>query len=75
MYDIIFTNFSLKMIDIDIFWIENLIHNFYFYFNKTDDIKFINKWKEFLSLIKIKYQFLDILLIQKYNFLQELFKI
>ncbi len=72
MYDIIFTK---KMIDVDIFWIENLIHNFYFFFNKTDNINFINKWKEYLSLIKIKYLNIDILLIQKYNFLQELFKI
>ncbi len=72
MYDIIFTK---KMVDVDIFWIENLIHNFYFFYNKTENTNFINKWKEYLSLIKIKYPNIDILLIEKYKFLQELFKI
>jgi hypothetical protein len=75
MFDIIFTTFSQKMIDIDKYWIENLIHNFYFFYNKTTDLNFIIKWKEYLLLLKIKYPNIDILLIDKYNFLSQIFNI
>jgi hypothetical protein len=70
MYDIIFTN---KNVNIERFWLENLIHNFYFFYNKTEDINFINKWKEYLSLIKINHPNIDILLIHKYSFLLPIF--
>jgi hypothetical protein len=69
MYDIIF---SKKPINIDIYWIDCLIHNLYFFYDKTNDIIFNNKCKEYLSLVKIKYPNIDILLINKYNFLSPL---
>ncbi len=70
MYDIIFTK---KNIDLNIFWIENLIHNLYFFYSKTEDQSFLNKWKEYLSLIKNKFPDIENTLIKKYNFLLPIF--
>ena len=70
MYDIIFTK---KQINIHIFWIENLIHNLYFFYLKTKDESFFKKWKEYLELIKTKYPDIENTLIRKYNFLTPLF--
>ncbi len=66
MYDIIFTK---KTTNIDFYWIENLIHNLFFFYTKTNDSSFFNKWKEYLELIKNKFPDVENILINKYKFL------
>jgi hypothetical protein len=69
MYDIIFT---MKVVDVNIYWIENLIHNLYFFYHKNQEQSFIDKWKEYFSLVKLTHPTIDTDLITKYNYLEEL---
>ena len=71
MYDIIFTK---KTIDLHIFWIDNLIHNLFFFYTKTNDSSFFNKWKEYLELVKNKFPDIENILINKYKFLIPMLK-
>jgi tetratricopeptide (TPR) repeat protein len=71
MYDIIFTK---KIVNVNIFWIENLIHNLYFFYSKTTDVSFFNKWKEYLTLIKNRFLDIENTLTHKYNFLIPILK-
>jgi hypothetical protein len=66
MYDTIFTK---KTINLHIYWIENVIHNLFFFYTKTTDESFFNKWKEYLALIKTKYPDIEHTLINKHKFL------
>jgi hypothetical protein len=67
MYDIIFTK---KCIEVDIFWIECLIYNLYFFFDKNKEESFIEKWREYFKLVKNKHQNIDMVLLDKYPFLK-----
>jgi len=71
MYDIIFTK---KIVNVNIFWIENLIHNLYFFYSKTTDVSFFNKWKEYLTLIKNRFIDIENTLTHKYKFLIPILK-
>jgi hypothetical protein len=70
MYTIIFAK---KNIDIDIFWLENLIHNLYFFIDKNKDSVFISKWKNYLSLVENKYPTIVSNLMKKFSFLHHVF--
>ena len=72
MYTIIFTK---KNIDINIFWLENLIHNLYFFINKNKDSVFILQWKKYLCLVENKYPTIVSNLMKKYSFLNHIFDI
>jgi tetratricopeptide (TPR) repeat protein len=71
MYDIIFTK---KIVNVNIFWIKNLIHNLYFFYSKTKDILFFNKWKDYLILVKNTFPDIENILINKYEFLIPIIK-
>lgn len=72
MYTILFTK---KNIDIDIFWLEYLIHNLHFFIDKNKDSIFISKWKKYLSLVENKYPDIVSTLKVKYSFLDNIFDI
>ena len=64
MYYIIFTK---KNINVGEWWIKNLIYNLQFFIEKNEDISFVRKWREYLSLIHTKKYDIDKNLVNKYE--------
>lgn len=69
MYAIIFEK---NNIDIDIFWLENLIYNLSFFIDKNKDSIFMSKCKDYLSLVKNKYPDMVTNLMKKCIFLENI---
>ena len=66
MFDIIF---SLKNVDVDTFWIKNLVYNLQFFLERNTSTLFIEKWREYLSIINEKNHIIDTDLVNKYEIL------
>jgi len=64
MFDIIFTK---QNVELDNFWIKNLVYNLQFYVEKNKEFSFVAKWREYVTLINNKKHDIDTKLINKYE--------